>query len=539
MLKAIACEKFHHKTIRFKPGLNVVVGGDLATNSIGKSTLLMVVDFVMGGTDFLNHNADVVAELGHHDYRATFEFVGKFHLYRRDTAMPDVVHLCDDSWEVIEALTLQEYRERLTAHYGLTDLGLSLRQACAPFSRIWGKKNLEPARPLDAHLKQPAVDSLYLVLKLFQKYDEVEGLEGALKNVQARASALKAAFRQKVVPKISKKKYRENSKEIVRLSEEFASIRSDLALYAMNLRQLANKEVAEIKSSKDELLNARARVASRLQRVSGSLKESKHIQSKNFEVLTKFFPSMESERLASVEEFHSDIAQILRKEMRQNERTLKDELDRIDEALLGLDERLREILANVENPELIVDRVYDVSKKVRSLQQENEYYDQNATLRSDAGSLRKDLEEKRLLALSKIAKLINWELSSLAKAIYQNSQKSPYLYFSSSNYDYKIYEDTGTGKAYGNLILFDLAVFGATRLPYLIHDSLLFKNVENKAVERIVEQYGHFKRQSFIALDEVGKYSEATGELVDRAAVVRLSDDQVLYIKDWRRRDEP
>ena len=538
MLKSITCEKFHQKTVSFKPGLNVVVGDDLATNSIGKSTLLMVIDFVMGGSDFLDHNADVVAELGHHDYRATFEFLGEPYLFRRDTAMPDLVHLCDESWEVIDAFTLQEYRERLTAHYGLNDAGLTLRQACAPFARIWGKNNLNPAKPLDAHLKQSAADSLYLALKLFKKYDEVEGLERGLKEIQARANALKGAFRENVVPKITKKKYKENSKELSALSEELASIRSDLALYATNLRQLANKEVAEIKSTKDELLDARARVASRLQRVSNSLKESGHIQSKNFAVLKKFFPSMESEKLASVEEFHSDIARILRKEIKQSERTLKEELDRIDGALMGLDERLRELLANVENPELIVDRVYDVSKKVRSLQQENEYHDQNVALRDDAGTLRKDLEEKRLLALSKIAKLVNEQLSSLASDIYQNSQKSPYLSFSSNNYDYKIYEDTGTGKAYGNLVLFDLAVFGTTQLPFLIHDSLLFKNVENKAVERIVEQYDHFKRQSFIALDEVGKYSEATGKLVDKSEVVRLSDNCVLYIKDWRRRDE-
>lgn len=538
MLRAISCEKFHQKTISFKPGLNVVVGDDLATNSIGKSTLLMVVDFIMGGSDFLDHNKDVVAELGHHDYRATFVFAGESYLFRRDTAMPDVVHLCDESWEVVEALTIQEYRERLTALYGLSDVGLTLRQTCAPFSRIWGKQNLNPARPLDAHLKQSAAASLYLALKLFQKYDEVEELERALKSVQSKASALQSAFREQVVPKITRKKYKENSREISELSDELASIRSDFALYAMNIRQLANKEVAEIKSAKDELLRARAHVANRLQRVSSSLKESKHIQSKSFEVLKKFFPSIESKKLASVEEFHSDIAKILRKEIHQSERTLKEELGRIDEALSGLDERLRGILENVENPGLIVDRVYDVSKKLRLLEQENEYHDQNVALKSDTGTLRKKLEEKRLLALSEISKTINEKLSALGKEIYQNSQKSPYLSFTSNNYDYKIYEDTGTGKAYGNLILFDLAVFATTRLPFLIHDSLLFKNVEIKAVDRIVEQYNKFKRQSFIALDEIGKYSVATGRVVDQAAVVRLSDSRVLYIKDWRRRGE-
>jgi len=162
MLKAISCEKFHQNTISFKPGLNVVVGDDLATNSIGKSTFLMVVDFVMGGADFIDHNKDVVAELGHHDYRATFDFAGESYFFRRDTAMPDVVHLCDESWQVVEAFTIQEYRERLTILYGLNDVGLTLRQACAPFSRIWGKQNLNPARPLDAHLNQSATDSLYL-----------------------------------------------------------------------------------------------------------------------------------------------------------------------------------------------------------------------------------------------------------------------------------------------------------------------------------------------------------------------------------------
>lgn len=538
MLKAIFCEKFHQKTVKFKPGLNVVVGDDLATNSIGKSTLLMVIDFVMGGSDFLVHNQDVVAELGHHEYRATFDFSGVPYFFYRDTAMPDVVHLCNASWEIVEAFSIQDYRDRLTALYGLTDIGLTFRQVCAPFSRIWGKQNLNPARPLDAHLKQSAVDSLFLALKLFQKYDEVEGLEVVLKGVQARASALNAAFRENVVPKISKKKYKENSREISELSAELESIRSDLALYATNLRQLANKEVAEIKFAKDELLDARVRVASRLQRVSSSLKENRHIQSKSFEVLRKFFPSMETGKLASVEEFHSDIAKILRKEIRQSERMLKEELDRVDVALSGLDERLREILENVENPGLIVDRVYDVSKKVRSLQQENEYHDQSLALTDDTGSLRKNLEDKRLLALSKISKLINEKLSILGQAIYQNSQKCPYLSFTSSNYEYKIYEDTGTGKAYGNLILFDLAVFSTTQLPFLVHDSLLFKNVENKAVERIIDQYVHFKKQSFIALDEVGKYSAPTGKVVNKAAVVRLSDNRVLYIKDWRRRDE-
>ena len=63
MLKLIHCEKFRITPIRLSQGFNVVVGDNIATNSIGKSTFLMVVDFAMGGNTFLERNSDVVAEL--------------------------------------------------------------------------------------------------------------------------------------------------------------------------------------------------------------------------------------------------------------------------------------------------------------------------------------------------------------------------------------------------------------------------------------------------------------------------------------------
>jgi uncharacterized protein YydD (DUF2326 family) len=42
--------------VSFHSGLNVVQGDANAANSIGKSTMLMVVDFAFGGKDLLKHN---------------------------------------------------------------------------------------------------------------------------------------------------------------------------------------------------------------------------------------------------------------------------------------------------------------------------------------------------------------------------------------------------------------------------------------------------------------------------------------------------
>lgn len=77
MLKRIYCEKFLQKEVEFHSGLNAVVGDDVASNSIGKSTMLMIIDFVFGGEDYIKKNHDTVDQLGHHEFRFVFEFLGK------------------------------------------------------------------------------------------------------------------------------------------------------------------------------------------------------------------------------------------------------------------------------------------------------------------------------------------------------------------------------------------------------------------------------------------------------------------------------
>lgn len=69
----------------FHSGLNAVVGDEIASNSIGKSTMLMIIDFVFGGEDYIKKNHDTVDQLGHHDFRFVFEFLDKEYFFVRST----------------------------------------------------------------------------------------------------------------------------------------------------------------------------------------------------------------------------------------------------------------------------------------------------------------------------------------------------------------------------------------------------------------------------------------------------------------------
>ena len=50
--------------IRFKEGLNVVLGKEDGENSIGKSSAMLAIDFVFGGNSYLS--SDGVKHIGNH-----------------------------------------------------------------------------------------------------------------------------------------------------------------------------------------------------------------------------------------------------------------------------------------------------------------------------------------------------------------------------------------------------------------------------------------------------------------------------------------
>ncbi|HEO7592872.1 TPA: DUF2326 domain-containing protein, partial [Streptococcus agalactiae] len=81
--------------IQFHPGLNVIMGMDLANNSIGKSSSLLAIDFIFGGNSYLKSIA--VKKLGDHPIYFCFQFEKKFY-FSRDTANPDIIIVCDKNY---------------------------------------------------------------------------------------------------------------------------------------------------------------------------------------------------------------------------------------------------------------------------------------------------------------------------------------------------------------------------------------------------------------------------------------------------------
>ncbi|WP_374626398.1 DUF2326 domain-containing protein [Pandoraea sp.] len=537
MLTEIRSPQFRAGKISFHAGLNVVLGDENATNSIGKSTALMVVDFVFGGESFLEFNKDAVDALGHHHYDFSFKFGKSVFYFQRQTINPKVVFRCDAEFRVVEDVDIKDFTAWLKESYLGQRRDITFRQMVGLFSRVWPKPNVTNVRhPLHVIPTQSSSECVGNLIKFFGRFGEIAAAQLAAAKKESEKKALDTAFKHLILEKINKSRHAKNVVELESIRSEVESIKAEIAKFALNIREVIDKDLLELKKSKDALLEKRFSVRAKLQRTERNLKESKFIRSKQFEALQEFFPNVNSERIADIELFHSSLASVLKDELKETEENLRAQLISVEAAISQIDTQISDRLKNYDNPTELIVRVSSLSEKWNKLSRENEYFEKQDNLRTQLETLRSALSELKTKILNDIQARINRKIENIVTRVYGRDAKSPVLNVGESNYVYQIVDDTGTGKAYSNLVIFDLAIFHLTDLPILIHDSPLFKNVENSAVAKLVDEYCQFDRQTFIALDEVEKYGTEAAATLRRLSVLNLDDTHVLYVKDWRKK---
>lgn len=534
MLIEIRSPKFRTEVISFHAGPNVILGDSNATNSIGKSTTLMVVDFAFGGKDLLEHNEDVVKELGHHEYFFTFQFEDEIHRFCRDTSQPETVYRCGSGFELGPPMGLEDYTAFLRHAYNVELPDLSFRSLVSLYTRVWGKENLDPSKPLHVVPNKSGEECVNNLIKTFDQYTTLRDLAQRLDETEKELKAWSSAKNHRVIPTIQKKGYDENQKSIATLEDELSDIRANLARYTANVSEVVNRELLELKQQKDNLLSFRLTLASRVQRVQGNLRGNRTVRSENFQELVRFFPAIDLQRLEKVGDFHTGVARILRSELEASLTQLEEQLAAVDEELASIDFQMAQSLNTVAAPTALVDRVAEVAIRIKGAREENRRYEHEVELRAHIKQLKGSLQKEKETILLVIEKTINDGMRRIMVESFGPERKSPYLKLRERSYTFEVEEDTGTGVAYTGLVLFDLTIFLSTRLPILVHDTVIFKNIENDSVARLLPVYGHTEKQSFVALDEIEKYGTEASYLLLKHCVLQLDTTNLLYVKDWR-----
>lgn len=509
MLKMIHCNKFNQQKILFKKGLNSVVGDDIATNSIGKTNLLMIIDFVFGGNDYLDKNSDTVDNLGHHQFNYSFEFDNEIFYFSRDTKNPNVIFVCTENFTKVEEKDKKLYCHWLQKKYKCELKGMSFRDIVGRYFRIYGKQNLNEKKPIQYFDKEIEDISVTTLIKLFDKYEFLKNQQESLNELQSEKKAIETASKKNILNVTpNKKTYNKVEQEINKLEQEIEIMKEDVVNNATDVSTLLTKEVMMLQNKKNELIRSKVRTENQLERTEHNFNSSKSKISKELNRFHEYFPGVNIKKIEMVDSFHENLTGILKNEIKSARKKLEQKLNNIEQKISELNIQITESLKIENTPNFSLDNLISKSSDVQSLKKQNVFFDKTKKLTIDIKKTKGEYEYLRTKITDDISNEINTEMSLLNSIVYPKGKRAPNFNIHGKSYTFNTYGDTGTGTAYANFITFDLAILKLTKLPSFIHDLPLIKNIENEALENILALYNKSDKQIFIAIDKLSSYSK-------------------------------
>lgn len=558
MLYEIECDQFAETIngqrvprgrIRFRPGLNTVLGDKQGENSIGKSTFLLAVDFCFGGGDYLDSEKtknNVVKFVGNHVIKFAFKFGERIEYYSRSTLDPNHVSICDENYnEIGDPISVNDFQDHLFASYQIQKVQCSWRSLVGRFARIYGRHNYSEEFPLQ-YGKEPDADAIKALEQIYGVYDLVKEYEDFYKAKNKRKIVRTTATNLGEIVTVArtKKQVKANTKEIEELEKQLEELlnKEDSSLAEADTAQL--DKAAEIKGQITVLKRRRTRLVSQLNAVKANLEEGLTPTSDDIQDLREFFPDADIAKLETIEHFHKKMQTILTDEMSEEVQRLEALIAESTKEMQRLEEEQRKLGVSTHVSKKFLDETVRLRSRINFLKTQNEGYNESQKLANETKDAKTRMEDARKSQLDTVQTIINQEMVRMNDFIYDGKQYAPEIKFSDAKngnpkYTFGCDWNSGTGENYKNLIIFDLSVFKTTALPFIVHDSLIFKNIADLPIDKIMQLYMNSGKQVFISFDKHKAFTEYTAKTVYDTRVIELhSDGGELFGWSWAKKTE-
>ncbi|MDT3767775.1 DUF2326 domain-containing protein [Gleimia hominis] len=493
MLTRLWSPAFHRNgkprpVITMHAGLKIVEGSDQAQhNSIGKSTLLQIIDFVYAGKNFLDSDAVRFPQaVGHHTIHFTLRLNGQDRHFVRATDRPGfVTRYHDPNWhEADRDCELAEYQQFLLDEYGLEDTGGTWRELVGRFSRVDERDMGLLDRPLAAAARANDIDGAKALLRLFGAHEEIDKIQSRYDQVRKEVDALNAMAKGKYSSyiKFTTKKERDAAqKELLEARSEAKQLRTHADLDLFQAEQKARQEQALKRAQMRPLVQELDAINSRLAIVEATLSGKTRITTRDLEEFYEFFPHANRESLEIIEYYHHQLTGILEDQLHEQQRHYQAQAAELKVAIHNLQAQILALGQSVQFDDEIYDQSAEVQAKINRLEEQIHTFDHNG--------------------------------------------------------------DTGSGAIAKNLIVFDLAVLNSTPLPFLIHDSAIIKTVAFAPVRELLTIYAnsdtlesgaHEPKQVFFSFDATKAYGTGVEEIVTHNQIIHLDEGtEALYGFTW------
>jgi len=277
-----------------------------------------------------------------------------------------------------------------------------------------------------------------------------------------------------------------------------------------------------------------ARQKYKLSRLQRSLLSSKESCTVGTAQLALYFPTINIEEVDKINEFHGKLTNILKTKILSEIKICQTTIAEYNSHMDSIRKEIERIL-NCKNPvALAIDNLIKLrtqrDKLVKALEDSDKYNQYNQNKKTAANNLTEMVRK----AITNIQQTLNSELATLCNCI-SPRKNPPQFALRESAYDFYIPNDTGAGSRYKSTIITDLSFMKLTDLPFVIHDTVLFKNIEDDTMENLIIQYASQKeKQVFIAFDHISSYSKvAASTLREHTVLDIIPRGRELYGKTW------
>lgn len=523
MLKEIFCSKFKHSKIEFHKGLNVILGDNNGSNSIGKSTMLLIIDYVFGGDTYAK--SDVIDHIGQHEICFSFEFGEVNSYYKRKTAQSKTVFVTDVHYENEKGISLDDYKKLLLQFYNIDDENISFRIIVGLYSRIYGKDNCNEKFVLSAYSKQSFDDSISRLIKIFGKYPEIQNRKEAKKNSEERYKTFCAAVKMDFIKVYSTKKDVDEAEKTLLLEKnDCLALEHQLLTDTSVLTPVQLQTISDLKDEMARVLALKFSHRSKLGKLQVNIGKLKKKVAIDIERLQIYFPSININEIEKINEFHEGLVNELNKTILKQITKEKEILESIEKEEEVIRNKIDSVISLNQANKVVLDKLIELRKSVDNKEKAITDYKKREGLKAEKKDAKDMFEKTQNLILADIQNKLNNEISILNEKVEGKEKQVPLCALSSKSYTYLCSDDSGTGTNFKNLVLFDLAILALTRLPFVMHDTLLLKNIEKKRMDAIMKLYSQEKKkQIFISFDELADYSPTTQKIAEEYKVLTLS----------------
>ncbi len=539
MLVEIVCDKFKQNKTTFKPGLNVVLGDDNASNSIGKSTFLLAVDFAFGGESYAQ-NVDILSHIGQHSICFCFKFKNAISYFKRDTTNAATVYKCNAKYISESSLSIKEYRAWLMQQYCICINGLSWRQLVGLYMRIYGKANTKETEPLHNGAGKQS-DAVQLLLKIFDVFEKCSEQAQQKKKTAERYNTFRKAQTYKIIEPVT------NLSEYNKLEEGISGLKAECDNLAdviqSDLSDVTTEQlyaIAHLKKNLSEIQRVKAKRQIRLKMLNDNLSSIDAERKVDFASINRFFPNANLQELEMINEFHCHLITILSKDIKKEIKIETNEIASCEEVEKGVIESIKRVIGSDSSKCLSLDRYVQLQKEMQLLVNGKGLYQTGKRFKEEMDEANALYETMLKDSLTEVQNKLNEEINRRNDIVFDGKVKSPEIALFTNRYTYTCNDDSGTGSNYRNLILFDLSVLSLTLLPILVHDTILFKNIAVDVTARILPQYMGFEsKQVFIAFDNMVNYSVDAKKILNENCVLSLAPHgNELFGISWNKKSQ-